>query len=49
MLQEIQILLKEISDLLQDDKKSSKKKAAAKLRSIKNIAETYALTLEVSK
>lgn len=47
-LQEIQNRLKDISELLQADTKTSKKKASIKLREICNIASTLAITLELT-
>jgi hypothetical protein len=47
-LQHIQTLLKEISELLQENKKSSKRKAINKLRAISNIATITADTLDIS-
>lgn len=48
-LQRIQNLLKETSELLQEDTKAAKKKAAKKLRQIEGIAATTAVTLELTK
>lgn len=47
-LQEIQNKLKEISELLQLNTKTAKKKASIKFKEIANIATTQAITLELS-
>lgn len=48
-LQEIQNKLKEISELLQQDTKQAKRKAAVKLKEISNISTTLAFTLEIKQ
>lgn len=48
-LQQIQNLLKEISEALSVETKASKKKAISKLKEISNVSETLALTLEMKK
>lgn len=48
-LQQIQNLLKEISEALSVETKASKKKAIFKLRAISTISNTLALTLEMKK